>query len=333
MGNIKVNDKRKKLLLFSLSLTGVMGLMFFLGTSLSSNTTVKTEDKSAATLTEASLVISNNEKLQQRVAGLQLLDEQYGNAITKPFFSSIADSLNKVILMEENNFRNALETAGQGIASLNNENIKNGFKNMLSAYRSFIDNRKAISSLRNAVAMQSSKLLPDEKMILQLQDELMEKENRINSLESSVKTMTALKAPVAAKAGDNEMLLQNINELEGKVTSLSRVNNNLKEENDRLVKQRAEGVNNNEQMLKEKNISLQQKIEELDAEIQLVKVDCNLNRVDATQIISNSKQRKQLLNEASNILTNLSASGNSQIKRRVNEKINRLNIVAANSRE
>jgi len=55
--------------------------------------------------------------------------------------------------------------------------------------------------------------------------------------------------------------------------------------------------------------------------------------VDATQIISNSKQRKQLLSEASSILTDLSASGDADIRSKVKEKIMRLNQVAANTRD
>ncbi|MES2848135.1 MAG: hypothetical protein V4685_03715 [Bacteroidota bacterium] len=336
MENINTKDKKKKLVLFSLSLAAVMALMFLLGTSLNSNTAIKAVDKNMALLTQANLVISSNEKLQQKMAALQQFDQQYAAAISDPSFTFIADSLNKLILQEENNFRVALEAAGQEQASFTDESLKADFEKMLAAYRSLIDDRKAISNLRNVVAMQSNSLAPDEKKMLQLQDDVMEKNNRIAALESSIKTMAKVKTPVVTKTEDNKMLVQNIAELENKIASLNNINNSLKEENDRLVKYKADGSktqSNAEQMLKEKNISLQQKIEDLNAEIQLVKVDCNLNRVDATQIISNSKQRKQLLNEASNILINLSASGNSNIKSRVNEKINRLNVVAANTRE
>ncbi len=336
MENIHAKDKKNKLVLFSLSLAAVMGLMFLLGTSLKNNTPVKTDDKNTALLSQANLVISSNEKLQQMMAALQQFDQEYSAAITNPSFTSIADSLNRMILQEENNFRAALETAGQVQTSFTDETLKGDFEKMLAAYRTLIDDRKAISNLRIVVAMQSNNLAPDEKRMLQLQDDVMEKNNRIAALESSIKAMAKLKAPVVTKTDDNKTLVQNIAALESKVALLNNANNSLKEENDRLVKQKADGgktQNNAEQLLKEKSIAMQQKIEDLNTEIQLVKVDCNLNRVDATQIISNSKQRKQLLNEASNILINLSASNNSNIKSRVNEKINRLNMVAANTRE
>ena len=80
-------------------------------------------------------------------------------------------------------------------------------------------------------------------------------------------------------------------------------------------------------------MALQQKVDVLDAELRLARVDCNLTRVDAAQIISNSRQRKELLSEASGILTSLSKYEDADIKKKVHDKITRLNQVAANSRD
>jgi len=67
--------------------------------------------------------------------------------------------------------------------------------------------------------------------------------------------------------------------------------------------------------------------------LQLATVDCSLTRADATQSISSAKQRKLLLSEASSILTDLSATGSAEVKRKAQEKIARLNQIAANTRD
>lgn len=84
---------------------------------------------------------------------------------------------------------------------------------------------------------------------------------------------------------------------------------------------------------KNRNSSPDNKIEELNIELRLAQVDCNLTRADAGQIISKSKQRRQLLSEALCILTNLSAADNAIAQKKIRDKITRLNQVAKNYRD
>ncbi len=330
-----MSGKTKKITMFSVALAAVMALVFFLATSLSGNEAKPANDSAAPLLQQAQILIGTNEKLQQRLASLQQLDQQYAASITNAAFAATSDSLNKLILQEEMVLQNATEAATGDLDSITDETIKTNFEKMLIAYNGFVENRKAISILRGTVAMQSSTLAPDEKAMLQLQQELMEKNSQIVALEKAGRGTTVPRAVVVEK-GNDAALQQNIEALESKVALLTANNNNLKHDNEKLAKGQSDATKNagaSEQMLKEKNTQLQQKLDDLNAEIQLVKVDCNLNRVDATKIISNAKQRKQLLNEASDILTGLSATGNTSTKNKVKEKINRLNMVAANSRE
>jgi len=336
MKSLLVKEKAKKLVLFSVALVAVMALVFLLAFSLKDggDTNTVASMETAAGSTEADMLINANANLQEQLAGIQQLDGQFAASVTDTGFAVKADSLNKLILSEESRFKNAVEAAGAEGVSLPDGNIKTSFEKMVAAYRLMLESRQSAGMLRNVAALRSNSLAPDEKLLLSLQNEVTEKVNRIASLEMTLMQMKNAK-PVVVK-DNNAELLQNIAILETKLDALNTLNSNLKQDNERMQQSQAnmsKTASNSEQILKEKNTSLQQRIDDLNAEIQLVKVDCNLNRVDATQIISNAKQRRQLLNEASDMLTNLSVSGNAAVNRKVKEKINRLNQVAGNYRE
>jgi len=335
MGYFDLPEKKRKLILFSVTLAVLLGLVFFLGSSLTGNSPA--EEKSTVVgntipALEMELVFDADEKLQEKLAELQQLDRQYADAMTD---DKKSDSFSKMILRRENDLRTAIDAlSGQG-ATIANEVMQKKFKVMINRYQQTLESRLAIGSLRNAVAMQQHDFTTDEKSLLKMQDELMQKNNRIAALEGAAKTLA--KQPVISLKNDNsEMLGRKITELETAVNSFTNANSVLKQENERLQKSQSDNsrnTNGNEMMLKEKATSLQQKVDVLNAELQLAHVDCNLSRVDATQIISNAKQRKQLLAEASNILTGLSAIASDEVKKKVKDKIVKLNQVAANARE
>lgn len=324
--------------MFSLALAAVMALVFLLAAALTGgsgkSSVVVTEPAVAATGIDK--LISSNETLQQKLTALQQLDGQYAASLTDTAAGTATDSLDKLILLEEGNFKTAVAAAGEEANSLPEGDSKTRFEKMIAAYQSLIESRRSAGMLRNIMAVKSGSLGSGEKQLLGLQNELEEKSSRIASLERALEQMKNRPPAVVKDNSGNAALQQHIEALESKMAALSTLNTGLKQDNERL--QQLQGdmkktAGSSEQLLKEKNLSLQQRIDDLTAEIQLVKVDCNLNRVDATQIISNAKQRRQLLTEASDILTHLSASNNAEISRKVKEKVNKLNRVAGNYRE
>ena len=74
--------------------------------------------------------------------------------------------------------------------------------------------------------------------------------------------------------------------------------------------------------------ALQEKIQYLNADLYFAKIDCNLTRADAQQIISNARQRKELLSESLTMLNTLSAYGDASIQKKAKEKILHLNHIA-----
>lgn len=113
------------------------------------------------------------------------------------------------------------------------------------------------------------------------------------------------------------------------------MNNSLQKKYDQLVKQLTDegDIAVADVGTKNRNSSLENKIEELNIELRLAQVECNLTRADKRQIISNSKQRRHLLSEALSILTKLSAADNAIAQKKIQDKIAHLNQVAKNYRD
>jgi hypothetical protein len=325
-------ERKKKLITLATLAFFTVGLVFLLLSSLWRNNDPMplarpVDDKSFLLMQQNKSLQQYDELLHGKLNALQQSDKEFAASLTDSNGKSPGD-LNRVILQQEHDFSKLVDSIRLEVFKFTDADIKNNFSKMITSFRLAADNREAMGSLRNAVAMNSDGFSTDEKSMLKMKNELDEKTAKITALENLLKA--------AAKNNTAKKMKQNIAALESKMAALSAVNNTLKQDNDRLLKQQNEtGTNssNNEVMLKDKTIALQQKVESLNAELQLLKVDCNLSRVDATQIISTAKQRKLLLTEASSILTDLSASNNADIKKKVREKIVRLNQVAANSRD
>ena len=79
--------------------------------------------------------------------------------------------------------------------------------------------------------------------------------------------------------------------------------------------------------------SLNNKIDDLYAQLSLEKIDCNLTRANGKDIIYNSRQRRVLLQESLTSLKNLANSDNPFIQRMVKERMQLLQNIAATVRD
>ena len=283
-------------------------------------------------------LIHNNNILSNRINSLQQLDQNYADQLSSTGDKKRLDSINLQIFVAEEILRGSIDSiflngSGPGDSSLNN--LSN---NMITTYQSILNNRQVVTSLRTALNVKS--LSTDDRVLLKLQDELQQKNKQLITLENSLKNMGTEKNTPIVK---NDIKDDNANgsgkkiaELENKVYLLTSSNYILKQDNEKFLKGQTDAQKSNntgDVSLKNKTAVLQQKVDVLDAELRLARVDCNLTRVDASQIISNSRQRKELLSEASGILTSLSKYEDADIKKKVHDKITKLNQVAANSRD
>ena len=343
-------DKTKRIITFSLIILLTAGLVSLLTAMFlkkgKDNTDMKIDNLRATISTSPmnyNMLIENNNILSSRINLLQQLDQKFADQLAESGDKKILDSINLQIFVQEEVFRGSLDSIFLNSASQPDTNLNILSNNLVSSYRSILNNRQAITGLRNAVNLNNTSLSPDKKVLLKLQNELQQKNNQLLTLENSIKSIDKEKGNLTtAKNNDVEQnnsaaLRKNIIDLENKVYLLTSTNYILKQDNDKFLRAQTEPAKSNsgsnDVILKNKNVTLQRNIDMLDAELRLARVECNLTRVDASQIISNSRQRKELLSEASGILTSLSKYDDADIKKKVNDKITRLNQVAANSRD
>jgi predicted nucleic acid-binding Zn-ribbon protein len=346
MEPVNNNTRKKNMTLSVVALLITAGIAFLLFSSLKQmdevNITAPNKSGSILSAVQENKLLQYDELLHTRLNNLQELDNQFADLVGSTAQAKNYDSLNMIILQQEESFRKSMDSVNRQ-AKTTGEAANPAFLKMLGAFKSVLESRKIAGSLRNAVAISQSSFTPDEKALFKLQQELMTKTNRVTTLENSLSAMekkmeeipAQVTASLNAKFADSIKFVANINVLENKIAGLTANLNNLRQENDKLEKQLAESSKTataSDALLREKN-NLQQRINSLNAELQLATVDCTLTRADAAQAISNNKQRKVLLGEASSILTDLSATGNAEVKRKAQEKIARLNQITANTKD
>lgn len=233
----------------------------------------------------------------------------------------------------ENNISNILDSLSK-IARSTNSNQSLRLQKFIESYRLTLADRSAMNAYRTAV-LSSGSINSSQKVILQLQMDLAAKNKEIKTLVTELNAVSLDKKPVANKNANQQAfadLTATITAQEKKIASLTADIRTLEREKTTADNSTKKGLDN-ESSLKSQNAALEQKISQLTAELRLTQADCNITRADASQIISNSKQRKALLSEALTILNGLTSNSDASTKNKVAEKLNRLNRVASTMRD
>jgi len=170
------------------------------------------------------------------------------------------------------------------------------------------------------------------------------KDEQIQLLQQQLKNMQQALAQPTAAAGKEEAHkgevavlntafadLQNAYDLlNGNFRRLQQEHNNLQASYAALKKLPVAASNNNNSNATNNAAvaALEQQLSASTAELNFAKIDCNLARADAQQIISNARQRKELLTEALTMLRTMEGNTDATIQKKAKEKILRLNQVA-----
>ncbi len=286
------------------------------------------------------ILLQQDQLLHEYLNGLQKLDMEYYGLLTDTTDDEKLAAMNGKIVVAEKYFSQSLDSISKNPPEYPNPADENFFINMISSFRLSLEDRRSMNDLRNTFSSDSVSVTDEQKSMLQAKSEMTEKDKRITYLERMISSMQVSEEPAPAakkNRGMNENMPANdalTIEKDNKIASLSTANANLQKDYDRLLKRLNEASKNIPvDDYKTKTLSMQQEITDLNTALALAQVDCNLSRADATQIISNSKQRKVLLTEALNILNNLSTSENPETQKKVKNKIARLNKVATNYRD
>lgn len=276
-------------------------------------------------------LLTETDILLNKLIELQKADERYASLFVQSSVTPAMDSVDTQISIEESNFKNVIDSFSQ------KENNYSGtdemlFKKINEYFNQTLENRRAIGNIRYALAAGNFDLDSNQKKWLQLNSDLIAKNKRIKELENLLQSntgdintqtnksnaeITSLKATINKQQSENDNLSQNIKSLNTTISNLQ-------------SKLAAKETNSNQNQTSSADL---EKIQQLNDEIQLAKISCNLTRADAQQIISNSKERKALLTDALQSLINLSRSSNPEIRQQANGKLKELQRIAGTIRD
>lgn len=286
-------------------------------------------------------LIQQTDSLQYAFNNIQQINEHYASVLSDKNLDSakliMLDSLNILIINSQSGFLKTLDNL-QIDNSTSNRNSSILLKKIAVAYRSVIATSDAINTTRNSFNLGNTNFSFDQKMLSNMQSELSLKELHVQDLMAKLTVKNAF-SNKGNQVNYNDLLQQQdsiaenlLNAQKKRADNLIAYNNKLKSDNDKLSLAIQQLKNPKQQPVNKDDIS-SASAQNLNDQLSLVKADCYLSRADARQIISNSKQRKDLLQTALEILNPLLQSSNIAIKQQAQLKLNELKTIALNNHD
>ena len=284
-------------------------------------------------------IASADSLLHARIYRLEQLDKQY---TLLPADTGSDISRNLVIattITEEQAFKKSIDSIEQMSAVYAGAGNPALYKNMISSFRTWMEQRMALrhmAGLRTSAAGSGGQA-----DLLQVKNELLQKDIEITRLKTAIKELQeagpvngnyteASKGEIAALKMAFDDQQKESNQLREKYSRLKTENNALAlqvTETKKNVQVRGDLVNNN--TTADNKISLlEQKTAALATALSFAQIDCNLDRADVQQMVSNARQRKELLSVSLEALKALAMSGDETTQKKAKEKIIRLNRIA-----
>jgi hypothetical protein len=263
-----------------------------------------------------------------RIAELDSLIMQNGSA------GAGIDSLQAALLVQMREFDNTIDSVRKVSESYNkwanvlrSDSIGRSFAKVLTAMK----RKPAAPDLYRSDEPVAQN---DQNVIVNLQEQLTQKDALIASLKNELKDMeTRAKQeggskPVVVTAEAATTVLEN----QVVINELTKQNRLLQQSVDQL-KLESKGHESIQKKLRQQisrleNISTQER-----TLMEIARVDCNLNRADVNEIISNQKQRRYLLSEALTILNTLAQNADTKLQADVRQRMNRLNKISTTVRD
>lgn len=289
------------------------------------NTIEKNSEPQKQLLTETDILLNGLLRLQKA-------DEHYASLFAQSSVTPAMDSVDTQISIEESDFKNVIDSFTQ------NENNYSGngeilFKKINEYFKQTLENRRAIGNIRYALAAGNFDLDSNQKKWLKMNRDLIAKNKRIDELENLLQS-------------DSDKTNSQIEKLKAEIVPLQATTNRQQSENDNLkqniksltatiatLQSNLAAKESNSKKNQETSAANLEKIQQLNDEIQLANISCNLTRADAQQIISKSKERKELLTNALQSLITLSKSDNPEIRQQANGKLKELRRIAGTIRD
>ncbi len=292
---------------------------------------------------ESAALLNEDQVLHDALMKLDKLDINYSKLLTESADSGSLDSLNNLINISETDFSNLVDRMYKQKSFFKNPSNAERSDSIIRAFISALNYRKSNNSLRMAFFGNDKHPDGDTLAILRLQIDVENKRDTIRNLLEQLKYQNQFNANTFSaqqnsqpgpeiKSMQSDLIIQkdSIENLLSLYSSVVKANKSLTSQLNKLQS----NTNNTEAVIvPEKINSLNARIDDLNAELALAQIDCNLTRANAKDIIYNSRQRKDLLQESLNSLKNLSGSGNPVIQRKVKDKMQLLQSIASTVRD
>lgn len=283
-------------------------------------------------------VLKTDMLLHSRFARLQELDEEYGILIYGSAPDESVDSINRLLEVAENDLAVSIDSVKKRIPDYKAYSNVLMLDSISNAFTIALSNRKYIADIRSSVTGKKLSMAPDQKRIMELESQLRQRDGKIALLQRSVTAPAAATAKSPTIEADKEELQNSLKEEEIRNAGLLDIINNMKVENQHLTAEVNEAKKTAIEATaltaaRKKMQSLEQEVEDMEAALSFARIDCSLSRADANKIISNSRQRRELLEEALKTLQLLAASDNASVKQKAKEKIGQLNQIASTVRD
>lgn len=281
-------------------------------------------------------IMNEADLLFNQMKDLQKLDERYSALFVQSEVTPAMDSIDTEISNKEFIFKSIVDSFAGKADALSVGDDKKLFDKFNAFFKQTLENRRTIGNIRYALAAGNFNLDSGQQKLLRMNSDIILKNDRIAELEKQLASNRNFDSGRTAGIVNVSQTLQNsLTDEQQKNTALTNANNLLRENivslngemegyRQTIATTKANDDSKAGEVAKETIDAIDTRVEDLNAELQLARVDCNLSRADVKQIISNSRQRKELLSQALGVLNTLSKSDNADIQNKAKAKIREL---------
>ncbi|MFT3936564.1 MAG: hypothetical protein QM726_23265 [Chitinophagaceae bacterium] len=340
-----ISERKKKIAAFAgIYIASIILLLFIFSAFGWQMVSGKTEEEKYA---------SNNAFLLDKDllrADSLLHTEMWDLELADKYYSLLADSTNVTergsALVNTFNAVNTLQKTIDSIEQLTSYykgDLGSRYKMMLSTFKSELNSRLLLKNTKTTLVTNTkTSSTAGSGDIFYFKNELLLKDQEIATLKATIKDLhTANQFPSAqagkteAQKGEIDLLKTAFSDLQKDYELIKDRYNRLKIENSNTLLELSEArkaplpvVEKTNNIADTRVTKLEKQVDDLNAALYFAKIDCNLSRTDARQMISNAKQRKQLLSESLTMLNSLAKSGDAGIQKKAIDKIALLNQIA-----
>lgn len=293
--------------------------------------------------TETTALLNMDETLHEGLMYLDALNISYSKLLAESADSATLDSVNNLINASQIAFGNLVDKMYSQRNIYKNPSNANKADSIIYAFISSLNSQKADNALRMAFSGDDVNLERDSFALFQSQIDMQTKSDSIMNLRDQLKYQNQFNRntfPAAQSFQNNAevaSLQANIKAQKDSLENIMTLYNSATKDNQNLTAQltklKSSPAKADVSESPDKTKSLNAKIDDLNAELSLAKIDCSLTRANGKDIIYNSRQRRDLLEASLASLKNLSKSDNPVIQRKVKDRLQLLQNIAATVRD